>query len=190
MSPEKGAWAEWEMVSNGESAEMRYVYAGKSTVEGKEAEGFEFTARMEGTEVTAQTWLSDGEPVKSVIKSQGQVICYSMPEQEVEPRSETPESYEPEEISQKPDVSFGSFTTESGKTVDVVKFSEVREGKEAEVWVSSGVPFGMVKVLEEGETVMKLVDFGLSGGGLEITREEVENCKEINIPEMPEVPGQ
>lgn len=185
LKAERGAWAEWEMTdSKGKTTNLRFVYAGRAIMNGKESEGFEYRADVNGQEVIAQVWFSvdNRNVVKYVIKYQGKVICYTPPQFEVKPSSRTPSEYEPKEISKKPDVGFGTFTTKSGKTVKVVKFSEIVNGKQREVWLSSEVTFGIVKVVEEGKTVVELVDFGLSGGQVTITSEEAENC--MSIPSL------
>lgn len=184
ITPKKGAWVEWEITSNGKTIKTRYVYAGKATIEGKNAYGFEYNYNINGQEAAAQMWFSNEGIIKSVIKYQGQVICYSLPKPSITPSAETPQKYEPEEISKKPELGFDTFTTKTGKTVKVVKFSEIRDGKLYEVWISSEVPFGIVKMVSGGKTVMELADFGF-GAKLTITKEEVDNCMQINIPNIP-----
>lgn len=185
MDLEKGMWAEWENNVGGQQTTTRYVYAGKETIDGKEAVGYEYEYNMEGQEFTAQTWtsVSTNNPVKSVIKYQDQVMCYSIPDTDM-PSSDTPSDYKPQEIADRPDWSYGTFTTDSGKTVDVVKFHDMVSGKQNEVWVSSEVPFGMVKTVSDGKTVMELKDFG-TDADLSISLDDVKNCKEMSVPSMP-----
>ncbi len=185
MDLEKGMWSEWETSVNGQKSTNRYIYAGKGTIDGKEAKGFEYGYEMEGQEFTAQTWtsVSNNNPVKSVVKFQGQVMCYSIPNTNT-PSSETPSDYKPQELADKPDWTHGTFTTESGKTIDVIKFHETQNGKKYEYWVSSEVPFGMVKTVQDGKTVMELKDFG-TDAELSISLNEVKNCKEMSVPSMP-----
>lgn len=182
MDLEKGMWAEWENTIGGQQSTNKYVYAGKETIDGKEVVGYEYGYEMEGQEVTVQTWASasTNKPVKSVIKTQDQVLCYSIPDIDL-PSTETPSDYKPQEIAERPEWSHGTFTTDSGKTVNVIKFYETQEGKNYEVWVSSEVPFGLVKTVQDGKTVMELKDFG-TNAELSISLDDVESCKEMTIP--------
>lgn len=182
MDLEKGMWAEWRNDFNGEESTNRYVYAGEETIDGKKAIGFEYGYDMEGQKVTVQTWASAStkKPVKSVIKFEDQVMCYTIPDADL-PSTDTPSDYEPQEIADRPDWSHGTFTTESGKTVDVIKFQDTVSGTKNEIWVSSEVPFGMVKTVQDGKTVMELKDFG-TNAELSISLNEVKNCQEMNIP--------
>ncbi|MFO7967142.1 MAG: hypothetical protein R6U44_06055 [Archaeoglobaceae archaeon] len=184
MDLEKGMWAEWEN-NIGEQQSMRYVYAGEETIDGKNAVGFEYAYEMEGEEFTAQSWTSasTNDPIKSVIKFQGQVMCYSISDMSL-PSTDTPSDYEPQEIADEPNWSHGTYTTDSGKTVDVVKFHDTVNGKQNEIWLSSEVPFGMVKSISDGETVMELKDFG-TDADLRITLDDVKNCEETSMPSMP-----
>ncbi len=90
---------------------------------------------------------------------------------QITPKSETPEEYKPESLG---NYKIGTFTTESGKTVKVV----IVEKNGDETWLSSEVPYGLVKVVKDGNAIMVLKDFG-SGSSLEISKSERDNCQTV-----------
>lgn len=191
MKINPGAWVEVvvQQPNSGEQIHQKVVYAGEAKISGKDAQGMEFSITIQGVKSVAQGWIEKGtyKPVKYVAKMNGQVFCIDQSSiesylpKETKPSLETPDEYEPT----KPDISYGTYTTPTGKTVHVAKFKSEEGG---EVWVSSEVPFGFVKTIdEEGNTVLSLYDFALSGGKIEITNEEVENC--ISIPNIPNIPS-
>ena len=93
-----------------------------------------------------------------------------------QPQYEPPETETPSEYSPDLATSYGTYRVPgNGQTVDVAKFTS--EG--VETWVSSEVPFGMVKVIDSGTETMSLVNFGLSGAARDISKAEMENCLEI-----------
>jgi hypothetical protein len=89
------------------------------------------------------------------------------------PQTGTPSSYDPN----LPDMSYGTYTTPTGKTVNVAKFKQ----QAGEGWVSSQVPIGMVKAIDaSGKTTMYLYDFGTSGAHRDISGAEMENCTQVS----------
>ena len=173
MAPAAGQWAEY-VYTNGEESHLKMEYIGQDTVDGKTCTGFEMTVSGEG-ETIMQIWTetATGQAVKYVMKMGDQVICMDVGESPYEPpETETPGEYEPN----LPDISYGTYTTPTGKTVNVAKFA-IGGG---ETWVSSQVPFGMVKVVDASEeTTMYLYDFGTTGAQRDISKEEMENCQEM-----------
>lgn len=176
-----GDWVIWEIKGVKESATAKNVFVGQETIDGKNCYGWEFSGKFQGTEVAFQVWLSkeDNTPVKYVAKAPQGVFCLAptmyKPQGEVSPQAGTPAEYEPENIA-KLNFETGTFITGSGKTVKVVK---VFNPDESQVWISSQVPFGIVKAISpEGETMAELKDFG-SGAPLEITKSERDNCQQI-----------
>ena len=168
MAPAAGQWAEY-VLSNGEEFHQRMECIGQDTVDGKTCTGFEITM-SEQEEMIMQTWTetATGQVVKYVVKMGEEVICMNVNQSPEPPETETPNEYDPN----APNISYGTYTTPTGKTVNVAKFAT-----ESEVWVSSQVPFGMVKVIDDGgETTMYLYDFGLTGAQRDISKTEMENC--------------
>jgi len=136
--------------------------------------GFEMTMAVAGEETIVQIWTNTatGQLVKYVMKAGGQVMCMGQSEYEP-PETETPSEYAPD----TPDISYGTYPVPgNGETVDVAIF-ESEPG--SEVWVSSEVPFGMVKVVASGTATMSLYDFGTSGAASDISKAERDNCFEL-----------
>jgi len=173
MAPAAGQWAEYVTSTEGEESHYKMEFIGQDTVDGKTCTGFEMT--MSGEEETImQIWteVATSQVVKYVVKTGDQVICMNVGESPEPPETETPGTYEPN----LPDISYGTYTTPTGKTVNVAKFT-IGGG---ETWVSSQVPFGMVKVVNASEeTTMYLYDFGTTGAQRDISKAEMENCQEI-----------
>lgn len=193
MKLNPGAWSEVVMKgeNSGKEVHRKVVYAGEAKINGKDAQGIEFEITQGDNNMIAQIWLEKGsyKPVRYVAKIEDQVFCVdpsvieSYFTDEEKPSLETPEEYKPT----KPDISYGTYTTPTGKTVNVAKF-KVEEGGES--WVSSEVPFGLVKSIDnQGNDSLYLYDFGLSGGKIQITKDEVENCIPLpNVPNLPNIP--
>ena len=180
-SVEKGDWAEWTYYSDGEKMTVKYIFAGRETLNGKEVYGLEFSAEMQGQKGIFQVWYYEdtGEVAKYVLKTPQGIFCLTPTQykpSDVEPTTETPDEYEPENIV-KYNYEIGTYTTKSGKTISVVKIIKGNE----EFWVSSEVPFGLVKVIRNGKTVMELDDFG-SGESPVISFDEVKSCKQMQLP--------
>ncbi|HIE22859.1 MAG TPA: hypothetical protein EYP68_01350 [Candidatus Korarchaeota archaeon] len=184
---ERGDWAEWKIYKNGNIFIMRYVFAGEDTIDGELCVGFELKGEVSDLPgVSAfQWWISKqtGLPVKAYIETEGGVFVVTYGEIRMgiygpEPQHGTPVEYRPENII---NYEIGVFTTETGKTVRVVKVYLFIAGyeKPLEHWVSEEVPFGLVKIISpKGEVQMELRDFG-SGAEIQITKEEREKAKKI-----------
>ena len=120
-----------------------------------------------------QMWTSasTGQMVKYVVKTGGQVMCMDIGQAPYEPETETPGEYAPDLAE-----SYGTYTVPgNGETVDVAIF-EIETGPGSEVWVSSEVPFGTVKVIASGTETMSLVNFGTSGAARDISKAEMDDC--------------
>jgi hypothetical protein len=174
MQAAAGQWAENVLSPDGEESHRKMECIGQDTVDGKACTGFEMTiSEQEDTIMQMWTEVATGQAVKYVVKMGDQVICMDVSQSPYEPpEAETPGEYDPNLT----DISYGTYTTTTGKTVNVAKFAT----ESSEVWVSSQVPFGMVKVIDDnGETTMYLYDFGLAGAQRDISETEMENCIEM-----------
>jgi hypothetical protein len=173
MEPAAGQWAEYVISTDGEESHQNMEYIGQDTVDGKACTGFEMT--MSGQEETImQIWTetATGQAVKYVVKMGNQVICMNVGQSPQPPETETPSNYNPN----LPNISYGTYITPTGKTVNVAIFA--LDG--GEVWVSSQVPFGRVKVIDgDGKTTTYLYDFGLAGARRDISQAEMENCTQM-----------
>jgi hypothetical protein len=172
IAPAEGQWAEYVISTNGEESHQKMEYIGQDTVDGKTCTGFEMTfSEQEETIMQIWTEVATGQAVKYVVKMGDQVMCMNVGQSPEPPETETPNEYDPN----LPNISYGTYTTPTGKTVNVAKFATG-----SEVWVSSQVPFGMVKVIDDsGETTMYLYDFGTTGAQRDISKTEMENCTQI-----------
>ena len=175
MQAAEGQWVEYVISSAGEEYHQKMENIGQDTVDGKTCIGFEMTMAMpQQGETIVQMWTDAAthQPVKYVMKTGGQVICMAVSQSPYgPPETGTPGSYDPN----LPNISYGTYTTPTGKTVNVAKFA-ISGG---ESWVSSQVPFGMVKVVASGTTTMSLYDFGTSGAQRDISKAEMENCMQM-----------
>ncbi|MEM1579163.1 MAG: hypothetical protein QXN34_05550 [Archaeoglobaceae archaeon] len=170
---QKGEWAQWKS----DNQVITYVFVGKETINGKTASGIEFSSEFQGRRAAIQIWISeDGSAVKYVAKFPEGVFCVPLTFVQTKnvPSSSTPEEYTPKKISEMR-YELGKHTV-SGKIINVVK---IFFGKN-ETWISGEVPFGMVKMMSEGKTILELIDFG-AGKSAEISLSEVLNCKQFPI---------
>jgi len=168
--PAEGQWAEYVISTDGEESHQKMEYIGQDTVDGKTCTGFEMTiSGQEETIMQIWTEAATGQAVKYVVKTEDQVICMNVNQSPEPPETETPSGYDPN----LPNISYGTYTTPTGKTVNVAKFAA--DG--GEVWVSSQVPFGTVKVIADGgKTPTSLYDFGMTGAQRDISKTEMEDC--------------
>jgi hypothetical protein len=176
MQAVEGQWVEYVISSDGEEYHQKMEHIGQDTVNGKTCIGFEMTMAMpQQGETIVQMWTDAAthQLVKYVMKTGDQVICMDVSQSPYEPpETKTPSQYDPS----LPDISYGTYTIPgTGGTVTVAIF-DVQEG---EVWVSSQVPFGTVKVVASGTTTMYLYNFGTSGAQRDISKAEMENCMQM-----------
>ncbi len=174
--PTEGQWVDYVMAGEGEDFHQKMECIGQDTVDGKTCIGFEMTMAMpQQGETIVQMWTDAAthQLVKYVMKTGGQVICMDIGSSSYEPpETETPSQYDPS----LPGISYGTYPVPgSGETVTVAIF-DVPGG---EVWVSSQVPFGTVKVIASGTTAMYLYNFGTSGAHRDISKAEMENCMQM-----------
>ena len=180
---EEGAWAEYVIVSAAGEFHQKCKYIGTDTIEGKEAKGFEWeVTTTQGMKTIIQAWIDlEGNPIKYAMKilPQGTVFCLDVEkakEMYAPPKTKTPDEFSPE-LEWKP----GTYTTPTGKTVNVAIFVI----DDVEHWVSSEVPFGLVKTVEKGQVKLKLYDFDFTGASREISKSELETCQPMQLPSIP-----
>jgi len=179
MQAAEGQWVEYVISSDGEEYHQKMEHIGQATVDGKTCIGFEMTMAMpQQGETIVQMWTDAATPqlVKYVMKTGDQVICMDVSQSQSPykpPETETPSQYNPS----LPDISYGTYPVPgTGETVTVAKFES---GPGNEVWVSSQVPFGTVKVIASGTTTLSLYNFGTSGAQRDISKQEMENCMQM-----------
>ena len=170
IAPAEGQWVEYVISTDGEESHQNMEDIGQDTVDGKTCTGFEMTTSgQEETIMQIWTETATGQAVKYVVKMGNQVMCMNVGQSPEPPETETPSEYDPN----LPNISYETYTTPTGKTVNVAKFA-IGGG---ETWVSSQVPFGTVQVIDaSGETTMYLYDFGMTGAQRDISKTEMENC--------------
>lgn len=194
LKPEKGAWSE---IINGAEDLQRLVYLGEKNVHNVSAYGVEIESIVSGNKgAITQVWRDKESneivEIVSKLKGEDEVICINdslmrifMPSFDLSlPAIKTPVEY-----SSNNKYAYDTFTTKTGKTIQVAKFIDKNN---MEIWLSSEVPFGFVKILdwssetETAEIMAWLQDFGLSGAGAKISEAEMLNCKKINFPNLAE----
>ena len=178
MAAREGQWADYTTVAGGTELHQIWEYIGVDRVDRVNCIGFEMTMAMPGEESIMQIWtdVATQQLVKYVVKAGGVVMCMDVSQFQYEPpETETPSEYAPD----TPDISYGTYTVPgNGQTVNVAIF-KVEPG--IETWVSSEVPFGIVKVIAP-EMTMSLNNFGLSGAVRDISEKEMEDCLQFQIP--------
>ncbi len=189
MEAKSGQWVEYVMDMDGMEYRQKMKNIGEDTINGMKSTGFEMEADLEGQKTVTQMWVNSQENlIKYAIKTEGMVMCMDLSEVEDEPPATGGEEGTPNEYSPDlPDISYGKYTTPTGKTMDVAIF----KSGAGEFWVSSEIPFGMVKMIDaDGKTIMYLNDYGLSGATRAISKSELDNCMDLSsmmggIPEIP-----
>lgn len=178
-----GSWAEYT-VSEGGSEIMKFL--GEDTWDGRASYIMETESVMGGDSTVTQIWIdkATGEVVLFLIKMGGVVMKMDTTASQ---DTDIPGEDDPWEGPSAKESGTDTYTTPTGKTVNVTKYTLGTD----EYWVSNEVPFGEVKDISNGEIVMELQDFGFSGAQRSISRAEAENAESfgINIPDIPEIPG-
>ncbi|MBW2964520.1 hypothetical protein KY363_03600 [Candidatus Woesearchaeota archaeon] len=183
MPLKAGMWTETISKSGSEQVKTRVELLEYSPTLAK----YQFIVTEGDIEKVSQFWVnpSENSAVRYIVVSDAEIVCLDVGQfpSEIMPDSGS-------EYPASPGVSIGSYTTPAGKTVDVAKFSEGSD----EAWVSSGVPFGLVKVVVGGKTVSALYDFGTIGASSRIAEADIDSCvdlssnpdAEIESAELPE----
>jgi hypothetical protein len=170
MEWKAGMWAETVSKQGGQTVTMRTELIENSPTLSK----FQTTTDVGGQESVMQIWMnpSTKKATKYVVKTGGQVLCMNIKDVPQDNVPSKGDSYK----ADVPGWTIGTYTTPTGKTLAVAKFSQ----EAGEYWVSSEVPFGMVKVVQDGKTVLSLNDFGTIGAKSKISDAEVEGCTDMS----------
>ena len=175
-----GEWAEYTTVGEGK---IKYEYIGTDTIDNHQCYLIEIEAEALGEKVISQIWVDKEteESVLYVIKQSGMVMkmdIAAIPEESADvaegTSGETPDEYTPGK-----EKSTETYKTPTGKEVKAVVFTEDSD----EIWVSEEVPFGVVKAISGGQTMLELYDFSFSGAKRDISKAETETA--LNLPPIP-----
>jgi hypothetical protein len=198
-----GSWSTYVMESTGGgapvSSEMTYKGV-EVSFGGKTYSGMEMLTKQADVEAPILMLWESGKDFSSslawyAIKAQGIVMCFGGDTSQAKGTTAPPTEYDVK--SDTVSLGSGTYTTDSGKTVNVQKY-RVRSTAtgvtgDVEQWVSEEVPFLMAKTTTSttsgGQTMqisLHLKDFGLSGATSSFTSKELEdNCKaEGGVPGM------
>lgn len=194
LKPEQGAWSEMVFIDeNNIENSQRSVYLGERIIDNIPAYGIEMELIVSNDKsAITQVWIDNksNKTVKIVSKLKGkdQVICIDdtlmkilIPSfDSLLPAVKTPTKYG--SINK---YTYGTFTTIAGKTIQIAKFVDENN---VEIWISSEVPFGIVKIVDNktGKIISYLRDFGLTGAKIKISEVEMINCEKIDLPTLPE----
>ena len=184
LKPQKGAWSELMIIDDeGNQSLQRSIYLGESTIEGVRAYGVETDPNVLDSDGSVlQVWYeySTDEIFKiaSKAKKEKEVTCINVSLMKtLFPTLDMylPTIVTPDKYSSINDYTYGSFTTETNKTVKIAKFID---DYETEIWLSSEVPFGVIKgvFLPTNLTVVYLRDFDLFGAAPIISEAQINNC--------------
>lgn len=183
-----GEWAEHTSSQAGGSGRIRFEYIGTDTIDGRECFVTETEIETMGQKIISQVWIDkEKEEIKLYIVEQfGMVMKMDVSELPTSSTDvtegasgDTPDEYDP-----GTQTSIETYITPTGKEVKAAVF---KTGSDSE-WVSSDVPFGIVKIVDDGEPVVELYDFAFSGAVRDISKEEAENATGFGI-DIPSIPG-
>jgi len=184
LKPQKGAWSELLIRDErGNENLQRSIYLGETTIEGKRAYGVETDPNVfNNSGSVLQVWYDyqTDEIIKMASKEkQGKdVICVNVSLMETlfpTLKNYLPTIVTPAKYSSVNKYTYGTYTTETGKTIQTAKFIDEYQ---TEIWLSSEVPFGVIKgvYLPTNQTVVYLRDFNLFGAASIISETQVINC--------------
>lgn len=167
-----GSWAEH---TDSDDNRFRMEYHGTDTYNGRESYVVEFEVDSDSGTVVSQIWIekATGESILYVIK-QGELLMRLDVSQVPEVAAGAAASEE-DQASTSEKIGVETYTTPTGKSVQATVYRQDGE----DIWISSEVPFGMVK---SGST--SLYDFGSSGAQRNISRAEAENAEEFGFPDL------
>ncbi|MFC1742184.1 hypothetical protein ACFL3V_06630 [Nanoarchaeota archaeon] len=170
MDLKAGQWTETVSRAAGEKITTRIEVLEQSPSLNK----FQITTGPADEKIIAQVWIHPINKIatKYVVKAGGDVTCYDM--------EDVPDGYVPAEQGSydidrvKP--TYDIYTTPTDKEVSVAKFKTSK----GEIWLSSEVPFGLVKMMTDGDTISSLYDFGSIGAKSMISAQEIDDCRDLS----------
>jgi len=187
----EGAWAKYETRGGIEGNLTVKMFS--FDIEGKKIKGLEMTHSEIGTLISV--WDDDGKSYQGMIYPGMGFLCagevgvsFGLAIFEFK-KNNLEEEYEVDETLEF--IGKDKFKTESGKEIEILKFKrkiqtgmEYEEGKEfvveTEFWFSPQVPTYFVYGKDvEGDHLLfegTLVDFGLEGAKISVTKRDIENC--------------
>ena len=194
LKPEQGAWSEMVFIDE-ENIEnlQRSVYLGEKIIDNIPAYGVEMELIVSSDKsAITQVWLDNKSDktikIASKLKGKDEVVCVDdtlmkilIPSfDSLLPAVKTPVKY-----GSTNKYTYSTFTTKTGKTIQIAKFVDENN---IEIWMSSEVPFGIVKVVDNktGKIISYLRDFGLTGARAKISEAEIINCEKIDLPTLSE----
>jgi len=194
LKPGQGAWSEMVFIDQDNAENLqRSVYLGEKIIDNIPAYGIEMELIVSKVKsVVTQVWLDKklNKTIKIVsrLKENDEALCVDdtlmkilIPSfDSLLPAVKTPVKY-----GSLNKYTYGTFTTETGKTIQIAKFVDENN---MEIWISSEVPFGIIKVVDTktNKIISYLRDFGLFGAKPKISETEMINCRKINLPTLPE----
>ncbi len=134
-------------------------------------------------------WIdkNTGAPVLFLIKEDGKVMRLDV--------FHTPTDIPGDETLVPPQAqSLGNdkYTTPTGKSVDVAKYSSNTPVGTSEIWTSDQVPFWEVQNFLDGKLMSSLYDFAFDGAVRSISKQEAENAEIFGFSDIPgdgDIPG-
>lgn len=172
MKPAPGQWVIYSIPGG---LEEKMYYLGEEKVGGVAARGLEAQLRnSSGHMGTFQIWVDSktGRLIKYAARIRGNVLCMDSSKAEkqfpnIPSLDKTPEKYLPKNA-----LEYKNISLPNNQVVCAVRF--MADG--AEVWASGNVSFGIVSAKRKNESLMQLLDYGLSGAERTISRKELDEC--------------
>ena len=175
---EPGDWAE-HRDPDGNRDISKFI--GEDTWEGRSCFVLEFETHDDGERSVSQVWIdkANGEAVLLVVEMDGKVMKMGL-----STLTDVPGEDNAWDEPDAEEVRTEKYTTPTDKTVEVTVYRIQDASGVSEDWVSSEVPFNLVKELLDGELVSSLYDFG-TGADRSILKQEAENAEPFQIPTIP-----
>lgn len=184
--PKKGEWIDMVINNSRMQLHQKILFLGNTTMNKKTVYGIEM--KTQPMQIIMQSWAQKkeegGAMVKAVMRMGGQLICISGDDPSMQekmgkiPDINTPETFDPRK--HKP-TRYTTYTTPTGKKVSIAIYKTDGKG---ETWVSSEVPFGIVKMTDNnGQLIAHLHDFGNDGKPV-IAIQQAKECQPMNLGQM------
>ncbi|MFA5392593.1 MAG: hypothetical protein WC306_02880 [Candidatus Paceibacterota bacterium] len=193
LNPKQGAWSDIVFIDQGGKENLqRTIFLGEKVIDGVVTYGIEIDSNVsDNTKDILQIWLDKKldkiVKIVSKLKGKNEVVCVDESLMKLLlPSFETflPAAFTPRKYGSTNQYAYGTFITETQKTIQIAKF--IDENK-TEIWISSQVPFGIIKVIDtkSNKIIAYLRDFGLSGAKPKISETEMINCTKKGLFNLP-----